>query len=178
MSYLTGPTQKACLTMLAILWLVSGCASTPEGPPTLRQALLGLSDRAAALVLAQPAWSQADSSAEQDIVLLLGEPEVDASLGITPARFGESLSRALLAAPQGPQVLDWMPSMTAPESTRESDNANLWLLESRLEPDGPRLTLSDRDLLPYRLTLALRHPGDDELRWQRMVSGAFDTTAL
>jgi len=174
MSYLTCPTQKACLAVLAILWLMAGCASTPEAPPTLRQALLGLSDRAAALVLAQPAWSQADTSAGQDIVLLLGETHVNASLGITPERFGESLSRALLAAPQGPQVLDWMPSMT----TRESDNANLWLLESRLEPDGPRLTLSDRDLLPYRLTLALRHPGDDEIRWQRMVSGAFDTTAL
>lgn len=174
MRYIINPTLKVCLTVMTLLWLVSGCASTPEGPQTLRQALLGLSDRAAALVLDQPAWSLADSSAEQDIVLLLGDPEVDASLGITPERFGESLSRALLAAPQGPQVLDWMPSM----ATRESENANLWLLESRLEPDGPKLILSDRDLLPYRLTLALRHPGDEETRWQRVISGAFDTTAL
>lgn len=178
MRYRISPTLKACLTVLTLVWLISGCASTPEGPQTLRQALLGLSDRAAALVLAQPAWSPADSSADQDIVLLLDEPVVDASLGITAERFGESLSRALLAAPQGPQVLDWMPSMTAPESTRESENANLWLLESRLEPDGPKLILSDRDLLPYRLTLALRHPGDEETRWQRVISGAFDTTAL
>ena len=174
MRYLINPTLKACLTVLSLLWLVSGCASTPQGPQTLRQALLGLSDRAAELVLAQPAWSPNDSSAEQNIVLLMDKPVVDPSLGITPERFDESLSRALLAAPQGPQVLDWMPSM----ATRESDNSNLWVLESRLEPDGPKLILSDRDLLPYRLTLALRHPGDDETRWQRVVSGAFDTTAL
>ena len=165
---------KASLAALVTLWLMVGCAGAPEAPPTLRQALLGLSERAATLVLAQPPWSGAASSEAQDIVLLLGEARVDPRLGIRPERFGESLSRALLAAPQGPQVLDWQPSMV----TREADNANLWLLDSRLEPDGPLLTLSDRDLLPYRLTLALRHPGDDEIRWQRVVSGAFDTTAL
>ncbi|WP_458525235.1 hypothetical protein [Onishia taeanensis] len=174
MSHPIGRLVKARLAILLTLGLLAGCASAPEAPPSLRQALLGLSERAAELVLTQPAWSGAGSSARQDIVLLLGEAEVDARLGITSKRFGESLSRALLAAPEGPQVLDWQPSM----ASREADNANLWLLESRLEPDGPVLALSDRDLLPYRLTLALRHPGDDEVRWQRVVSGAFDTTAL
>ncbi|WP_192035815.1 hypothetical protein [Halomonas sp. YLGW01] len=167
-----GRTHLAAL--LALLLLV-GCASAPEAPPTLRQALLGLGERAATLVLTQPAWSGTDTSAGQDIVLLLGEAEVDARLGITPERFGETLSRALLAAPQGPQVLDWQPDAATPTA---SDNGNLWLLDSRLEPDGPVLRLSDRDLLPYRLTLALRHPGEDKIRWQRVISGAFDMTAL
>ncbi|WP_245184770.1 hypothetical protein [Halomonas salinarum] len=172
--HLAVASHQTCLALLFMLVMLAGCASTPEPPATLRQALLGLSDRAAALVLNQPAWSQSATSAEQDIVMLLDKPQVDESLGITPERFGESLTRALLASPKGPQVLDWVPEM----ASRSTDNGNLWLMKSRLETDGAMLTLSDRELLPYRLTLSLRRPGNDEILWQRVVSGAFDTDAL
>lgn len=172
--HLAVASHPTCLALLLMLAMLAGCATTPKAPATLRQALLGLSDRAAALVLNQPAWSQTTTSAEQDIVMLLDKPQVDDSLGITSERFGESLTRALLASPQGPQVLDWVPEM----ASRSTDNDNLWLMKSRLETDGAMLTLSDRDLLPYRLTLSLRRPGNDEILWQRVVSGAFDTDAL
>ncbi|MFC3285678.1 hypothetical protein [Litchfieldella rifensis] len=154
-------------------WLIAimlgGCASAPDQPTMMRQALVGLSDRAARLVLADPVWDLPTA----DVVVLLAPPEVDEQLGIGTERFHENLSRALLAQQEGPQLLDWTPAMDSAEAP-----ANQWLLECRLAADGPRLRLSDRELLPYRLTLSLRRPGDGAPRWQQHISGAIDASAL
>ena len=106
-----------------------------------------------------------------DQVLLLSRPEVNAGLGIENERFNESLVRALLAISDGPQVLDWNTNLT-------DSGDNQWRLESRLMADGPRLSLSDRELLPYRLTLTLRRPGEEAARWEQSLQGALDSTAL
>lgn len=149
--------------------LLSGCASTPDAPTLLRQALFGLGEAASTTLLTEPVWTH-DTA---DVVLLLAEPDVDAALGIARERFAESLSRALLANPDGPQVLDWVGAM---DEGRLPDNQ--WLLETRLRADGPRLRLSDRELLPYELRLRLRRPGDAEPQWEEHLYGAFDATAL
>ncbi|MBF8223438.1 MULTISPECIES: hypothetical protein [Halomonadaceae] len=158
---------------LAILWLMitllTACASPPDRPTQLRQALMGLSEEATRLLIEEPAW---DLEA-REITLLLSHAEVEESLPIGQARFEESLTRALLAYPAGPQVIDWRPQMsnvTAP--------AGQWLLDARLVADGPELRLSDRALLPYRLELRLRRPEDSQPRWERAISGAFDADAL
>ena len=57
-------------------------------------------------------------------------------------------------------------------------DTNQWLVDSRLIADGPRLTLSDRELLPYRFELRLRRPGDGAALWSTVISGAFDADAL
>ncbi|MDW5376070.1 hypothetical protein R6258_03975 [Halomonas sp. HP20-15] len=157
------------LIALLIALTLSGCASNPGPPKTVRQALYGLGERAAETALAAPVWQVPDG----ERVLLLAPAEIDAALSIEPAQFGETLTRALLAVNSGPQVLDWTPD----RATREAPD-NQWLLESRLIAEGPALTLSDRRLLPYRLELALRRPGNAEPRWQQTLTGALDASAL
>lgn len=154
------------LSSMALLQV--GCGSAPPQPSPVRQALVSLSDRAAQQVIRAPDWTQA----LEDVVMLVADPEVDRALGIEVERFREHLSRALLAQRDGPQVIDATPGMT------EAANDNQWLLESRLLADGPRLRLSDRELLPYKLTLTLRRPGEENPRWQQQLTGAIDTTAL
>lgn len=154
--------------LLPILLLLGGCAAQPDRPETLRQALFGLGERAAERVIEAPPLPRPPA----DQVLLLATPEVDDTLGIGRERFLESLTRALLGTSDGPQVLDWSDAMV------EGGGDNQWRLDSRLVADGPRLQLSDRELLPYRLNLALRHPGSDETLWETEIHGAFDATAL
>lgn len=154
--------------LLPTLLLLAGCAAQPDSPETLRQALFGLGERAAERVIEAPPLPRPPA----DQVLLLATPEVDDALGIGRERFLESLTRALLGSSDGPQVLDWSDAMV------EGGGDNQWRLDSRLEADGPRLQLSDRELLPYRLNLALRRPGSDETLWETEIHGAFDATAL
>ena len=156
------------LTLLLLALLLTGCAGSPEQPTTVRQALFGLSERAAERVTATPPLP----SPAVDQVLLLAIPEVDARLGIAAERLLESLTRALLAVSGGPQVLEWREAMA------EGGHANQWRLETRLVADGPRLRLSDRELLPYRLSLELSRSGRDEPAWRTDISGALDATAL
>ncbi|EPC00885.1 hypothetical protein L861_05650 [Litchfieldella anticariensis FP35 = DSM 16096] len=157
------------LAMALLILAISGCAGAPEQPSPIRQALVSLSERAAQLVLKEPVWNRPTT----EVVILLSAPKVDASLGIDTERLHENLTRALLAQQKGPQVLDWTPVLA---DTEAPDNQ--WLLKCELVSDGPRLTLSDRDLLPYRLTLSLRRPGEEAPRWQRHISGAIDVTTL
>ena len=82
------------------------------------------------------------------------------------------LTRALLGLEQSPQVLDWQPTLS------RGAEANQWRLDSRLIAAGPRLALSDRTLLPYRLQLTLRRPGSDTPLWQAQLDGALDASAL
>lgn len=157
------------LLVIGLALLLASCASPPDRPTQLRQALLGLSEQAARLLIEEPAWELE----AREIVLLLSSTEVEASLPIGQARFEESLTRALLAYPAGPQVIDWQPRISHAEAP-----AGQWLLDTRLVADGPELRLSDRTLLPYRLELRLRRPEDTRPRWERTISGAFDADAL
>ena len=156
---------------LRVLWLallLAGCAGAPEQPTSVRQALFGLSERAAEEVTATPPLPRPAI----DEVLLLAMPEVDPRLELAGERLLESLTRALLAVDDGPQVLEWRAAMA------EGGHDNQWRLESRLRADGPRLRLSDRELLPYRLSLALHRAGSDQPAWRTEISGALDATAL
>lgn len=149
-------------------WLLAGCAGAPERPTSVRQALFGLSERAADAVTATSPLPRP----AVDEVLLLARPEVDPRLGLAEGRLLESLTRALLAVDDGPQVLEWRPAMA------EGGHDNQWRLEARLRPAGPRLRLSDRELLPYRLSLTLHHPGRAAPAWRGEIEGALDATAL
>ena len=96
------------LALVLLVWL-AGCASAPERPETLRQALLGLGQQAAERVAEAPALSR-ETLADQ--VLLLSPPQVDEKLELGVSRVQESLTRGLLAIDDGPQVLDWQPGDT------------------------------------------------------------------
>lgn len=161
-------TAHRPLLLLLVPVLLAGCAAAPDRPETLRQALFNLGERAAERVMEAPALPRPPA----DQVLLLAAPEVNGELGIGRERFLESLTRALLAVSDGPQVLDWSDSMG------DGGGDNQWRLESRLMADGPRLRLSDRELLPYRLTLELRRPGEEAAHWESSLQGALDATAL
>lgn len=159
--------HSTALLALAWLALLTGCTSAPERPDShIRQALFNLGERAAERVMTAPLPRPAS-----DQVLLLSRPEVDAGLSIEDERFQESLVRALLAVGDGPQVLDWGDGLV-------EGGDNQWRLESRLITDGPRLALSDRELLPYRLMLTLSRPGEEAARWEESLQGALDATAL
>lgn len=163
--------QRLLISMLLmplLTILLSACAGTPDRAQTARQALLALGERGAAEVLKAPPLPQP----QYDQVLLLATPEVDSELGITPQRLLEGIARGLLGVDQGPQILDWAQELP------ENNNSNLWRLDSRLESTAPRLTLSDRVLLPYRLNLTLRRPGSKTALWQTNLDGALDADAL
>ncbi|PMR75705.1 hypothetical protein [Billgrantia endophytica] len=158
---------RHALILLMALLLLAGCAARPPEPDPIRRALQNLSDRATDRMM------QVDElQPPGDQVLLLVSPEVERSLEIEPERFLETLTRALLSVSPGPQVLDWRPAMAGDGS------AHQWRLETRLEATAPRLRLSDRDLLPYRLTLTLYRPDNNGALWQTEIEGAFDATAL
>ncbi len=160
--------MRPALSLLLATLLLTGCAAAPEQPTTLRQALLGLGERAAESITATPPLPRPAT----DQVLLLARPQVDPRLGLSDERVLESLTRALLAVSDGPQVLEWRSAMA------EGGGDNQWHLESRLDADGPRLQLSDRELLPYRLSLELRRAGSAAAEWRTDISGALDATAL
>ncbi|SHM71849.1 hypothetical protein SAMN05660971_03701 [Halomonas cupida] len=158
---------RAALTLVVAL-IMTGCASQPDQPRTLRQALLALG-QSAAMEVADSVPLQATSLRDQ--VLLLSPPGVDGRLTVDQSQLQESLTRGLLGIEDGPQVLDWQPGDT-PQNTSQ------WLVDSRLIADGPRLKLSDRELLPYRLELRMRRPGDGAALWSSVINGAFDADAL
>ena len=157
-----------CLALITLLLMLAGCAAQPQGPETVRQALFGLGERAAE----QVASASTLPTPHGDLVLLLATPDVDPALDISDERLMESLTRALLGLDEGPQVLDWRPAIVG------EAGGNQWRLDSSLAASGPRLTLSDRELLPYRLTLTLRRPGESQHLWQTHIDGALDATAL
>lgn len=157
------------LPLTLLLLIMVGCASQPERPTTQRQALYGLGERAAEAAIAEPEWPMPIT----DTVFLLTRPDIDKALEVDIEHFRETLTRALLAYEEGPQVLNWTPAMA---DTSIPDNQ--WLLESHLSASGPALRLSDRELLPYQLELTLRRPGDSSAYWKQTLRGALDATAL
>ncbi len=154
-------------TILLTALLLVGCATQPPAPDPIRQALQNLSDRAANRVM-----NVVELQPTQEQVLLLAAPSVDTSLSIAPERFRENLTRAMLRVSDGPQVLDWRPAMAGNSGDHQ------WRLETQLDASAPRLQLSDRELLPYRLTLSLYRPDADTALWETEIEGAFDATAL
>lgn len=160
--------MNAIRLLLVAALLLTGCATAPEQATTPRQALFGLAERAAEQLTASPPMPRPAA----DQVLLLARPDVDRRLRLEEERVLESLTRALLAVPDGPQVLAWRNAMA------EGGGDNQWRLESRLEANGPRLQLSDRDLLPYRLQLELHRAGSEVPEWRSEITGALDATAL
>lgn len=162
--------MKRTLCSLCLALLLAACAGAPPSSTTPeRRALQGLSQRAAEAAMTAPHWA----IPAEERVLLLAPPQVDADLPIATDTFREALTRALLGRDGGPQVLNWTP--TANESAAPD---NQWILESRLQTEGPILALSDRRLLPYRLELTLRRPGSDAPRWRYHIDGALDASAL
>ncbi|MCG6656583.1 hypothetical protein HOP52_02175 [Halomonas campisalis] len=157
----------SAVTLLTATLILTGCAAAPPQPDPVRQALLNLSERAAGRVM-----NVAELQPPADQVLLLATPEMDGDLGIDSKRFLENLTRALLGVTPGPQVLDWRPTMAGDVDTQH------WRLVSQLDASAPRLRLSDRDLLPYRLTLALYRADAESPLWRTEIEGAFDATAL
>lgn len=158
------------LLLLAMLaFFTAGCVSSSQAPDPIRQALLGLGQQAAKELTTSPAL---DGTALRDQTFLLSPPNVDHRLTVDETRVKESLTRGLLGVEDGPQVLDWQPADTPGAGT------NQWLVDSRLIAEGPRLQLSDRDLLPYRFELRLRRPGDGAALWSTVINGAFDADAL
>lgn len=156
------------LALLALIIMLAGCATAPQGPKTVRQALFGLGERAAEQVVGSPTLPPP----HDDLVLLLATPEIDSAMQVSPEHLLESLTRAMLGLDEGPQVLDWRPTLA------KGAGSNQWRLDSELASSGPRLKLSDRELLPYRLNLTLRRPGSDQPLWQTHIDGALDATAL
>lgn len=162
-------TRLLGLIGLCLSLSLAGCAGDPPHPQTPRQALYGLGNRAAEATMAAPHWQVPIT----ERVLLLAPPDIDATLPIDTEQFRETLTRALLAQDGGPQVLNW-----TPDQATNTIPDNQWLLKSRLVAEGPALALSDRRLLPYRLELDLRRPGDTQPRWQYQIDGALDASAL
>jgi len=162
--------KHACAAgVIALCLLLAGCAGVGDAPPDdMRQAVYGMSDQAAEALLESPPWS----GDTQNMVVMLAPPKIDATFNISTARLTETLGRALLALEDGPQVLNWTPGMM-------DDNApdNHWILESHLNGNGV-IRLSDRELLPYRLEITLRRPGNDAVSWRATLSGALDASAL
>ncbi|SDK00803.1 hypothetical protein [Billgrantia gudaonensis] len=158
---------KSLVPLLLTLFILNGCATSANRIEPVRQALLGLGNSAAQRIGEIDALQPLEQQ-----VLLLAAPEVDSELGVGVERMRESLTRALLGIAPGPQVLDWQPGMEG------STEPHQWRLKSRLEAAAPRLRLSDRELLPYRLTLMLQRPDDDATLWETSIEGAFDATAL
>ena len=157
------------LVLLLLLTIMVGCASQPERPTTQRQALFGLGERAAEAAIVEPKWPILIT----DVVFLLPRPDIGEALQVDTEHFRETLTRALLAYDEGPQVLNWTPDMA---DAAMPDNQ--WLLESQLSASGPALRLSDRELLPYQLELTLRRAGDSAPYWEKTLRGALDATAL
>jgi len=160
--------MNAIRSLLVAALLLTGCTTAPEQATTPRQALFGLGERTAEQLTASPPMPRPAA----DQVLLLAEPEVDRRLQLDEERVLESLTRALLAVRDGPQVLAWRNAMAG------GGGNNQWRLESRLDANGPRLRLSDRDLLPYRLRLELHRAGSEVPAWRSEITGALDATAL
>ncbi|RDB42213.1 hypothetical protein DU490_14490 [Halomonas sp. DQ26W] len=154
-------------TILLTALLLTGCAAQPPEPDPIRRALQNLSDRAADRLM-----DVAEMQPPQEQVLLLAAPSVDTSLNIASEHFLENLTRAMLRVSDGPQVLDWRPAMAG------DSGGHQWRLETQLKATAPRLQLSDRELLPYRLTLSLYRPDADNALWATEIEGAFDATAL
>lgn len=163
---LTG--RKALPVLLALV--MTGCAGMDSDTARHRTPLESLGRVAATEVLKEPPWPGDPESR----VLLVTPVQADADFGTrADARFNDALTRRLLSARHGPQIL----SVTeAPAQPGTPDNQ--WRLSSRLEAPLGAITLSDRKLYPYTLTLTLKRGDSDDVWWQKEIDGALDEQGL
>lgn len=106
--------------------------------------------------------------ARPDIAPVAAKLQVDAQ--VDGPRLRNALVRAILQLKDMPQVVGWAPL------NEETELATpLWRLDSRFSA-FPAISLSDRQLFPYLLTLTLQRPGRPE--HSVTLSGAFDSQAL
>ncbi|MCM2972243.1 hypothetical protein [Larsenimonas suaedae] len=154
--------------VLVLVLTVSGC-SLFSSSPTFRERdpLNGLGRQAALTLERTPLWQKGAAQP----VLVVPPTTIDHHFPTPVGHFRDALARALLAKSETLQVIAW--PGPAPRPTQ----ANQWLLETSLEARAP-LSLSDRTLYPYTLTMRLYQSGQDAPVWQTRSSGAFDEQAL
>lgn len=165
---------RSCATVL-LCGLLSGCMLWHTDSEEVRQrdavqrlgvdGVARLLDRAAV-----PALSEDD-------MILVARPEITASLTRLPEkarvdgpRLRNALVRAILQLKHMPQVVGW-----APRNEAAALALPLWRLDSQFSA-YPAISLSDRQLYPYRLVLTLHRP--DRTPRVLTLSGAFDSQAL
>ncbi|REC93682.1 hypothetical protein [Kushneria indalinina] len=150
--------------------VMAGCAGVENDLSRHRTPLENLGQTAATDVLKEPAWPDDPSNR----VILVTPVQTDTDFGEqADARFNDALTRRLLSARHGPQVL----SVTEAPA-QAGTPANQWRLSSMLEAPLGAITLSDRKLYPYTLTLTLRRGDSDDIWWQKEIDGAFDELGL
>lgn len=106
--------------------------------------------------------------ARPDIAPVAVKLPVDAQ--VDGPRLRNALVRAILQIKDMPQVVGW-----APRDEEVELASPLWRLNSRFSAFPP-ISLSDRQIFPYLLTLSLQRP--DRPEHAMTLSGAFDSQAL
>lgn len=106
--------------------------------------------------------------ARPDITPVTVKLPVDAQVDVP--RLRNALVRAILQLKDMPQVVGW-----APRNEEVELAPPLWRLDSRFSAFPP-ISLSDRQLYPYMLSLTLLRP--DRPQHTITLSGAFDSQAL
>ena len=158
------------ISVALLTLLMAGCAGMDSDDSRHRTPLENLGQTAAVDVLKAPPWT--DDTRNR--VILVTPVEADAVFGKqADARFDDALTRRLLSARHGPQVL------TVTEAPAQPDAPdNQWRLSSRLQAPLGAITLSDRKLYPYSLILTLRRSDSDDIWWQKTIDGALDALGL
>ncbi|GHC24612.1 hypothetical protein GCM10010082_16540 [Kushneria pakistanensis] len=155
--------------MLLTLLMV-GCAGMDSDTSRHRTPLENLGETAALEVLDEPPWQGATGSR----VILVTPVQADVDFGEqADARFNDALTRRLLSARQGPQILS-----VADAPAQADAPSNQWRLFSTLQAPLGAITLSDRKLYPYTLTLTLKRGSSDDIWWQQEIDGALDERGL
>ena len=118
-----------------------------------------------------------DALLSRDDMVLVARPVIEPVAAQLPIdaqvdgpRLRNALVRAILQLNNMPQVVGW-----APRNEESELAAPLWRLNSHFSAFPP-ITLSDRQLFPYRLSLTLQRPHQAE--HTVTLSGAFDSQAL
>ena len=113
----------------------------------------------------------------RDDMVLVARPAIEPVAAKLPIdaqvdgpRLRNALVRAILQLNNMPHVVGW-----APRNEESELAAPLWRLDSHFSAFPP-ITLSDRQLFPYRLSLTLQRP--DQAEHTVTLSGAFDSQAL
>ncbi len=152
------------IAIMLLAALLSGCAGMSGSSDSQRPPLERLGARAARAVIE-------GAGSEQPMTLQMAPLEADAAFGADAARrLDNALTRALLALPNGPQLI---PAFVGPDDLAQLP-ADQWLLTSTLRAPSQALQLTDRQLQPYRLLLSLYRGGSATPFWQRTLEGVLE----
>lgn len=160
------------LFFLLLLGAMTGCAHTPTEEVRQRDAVQRLGVDAANNVLAimQPVRQPEDTVLVARANIASMPEGLPSKVRVNGQRLQDALVRGLLQHEPAPQVVGW-----APHDRDAVLAGTLWRLDSAFVPLTP-ITLSDRELYPYQLTLQLHHPSG--FARTLLMSGAFDSRAL